>query len=628
MAGYDASIRVNTKVDNSDLREAQKEVDTLTRKLENLRARSAKLEMLGGTEKQFESLGYDAEILEDKLAAASARLEELKKVSGVSDGFEKVEKSSKKLFKTIQSGTKKSNSLLSTFSSRLKGIALSLLVFNWITKGFNAMVNAMKEGFHNLAQYSDEYNASMSALKSQTEQLKNGLAAAFEPIVNMAIPYITQLVYWLNTAADSMAQFLAALQGKSTYTRAKKQVLDYAKSLDTASKSAKGALASFDQLNVLSKNNDTSSSGATTGANAFETAEVESKIALIGDKVNQVIAPLKDSLNNWFTNINFQPLIDSFEGLKKSLEPITNAIGNGLIWLLENVFEPIGSFVFEDALPHFFDMLASAVDACVKVFEVFKPAIEYIWKNVLEPMGKFIGEAFLGVIDAISYAIEQFGELFKEKSDEIQKILEVVAKAIELIWIVGKTTIQLILGALKPFIDAVVNIIKHVIDVLSGLIDFVVGVFTGDWEKAWEGIKDVFKGIWNILVDIVEGALNMIIGGLNNISFDVPDWIPGIGGKHVGFDIEEVSWPRLAKGAVIQGGKPFAAILGDQRYGQTNIEAPLATIQEALQNVMDQNGGNGEINLTVNLDGEIVYKDVVRRDMVYRKQTGNSAFIY
>ena len=86
--------------------------------------------------------------------------------------------------------------------------------------------------------------------------------------------------------------------------------------------------------------------------------------------------------------------------------------------------------------------------------------------------------------------------------------------------------------------------------------------------------------------------------------------------------------PMLADGAVIQGGRPFAAILGDQRYGQTNIEAPLATIQDALQNVMDQNGGNGEINLTVNLDGEVVYKDVVRRDMVYRKQTGNSAFIY
>ena len=188
MANYDASIRVDTKVDNSDLRAVQREVDALTRKLDAVRARSAKLEILGGTEKQFESLGYDAEILEDNLAAASARLEELKKVSAASDGFEKVEKSSKKCFKYIQSGTKKSNGLLSVFGTRLKGIALSLLVFNWITKGFNAMVQTMKEGFQNLAHYSDEYNESMSALKSESAQLKNGLAAAFEPLVNMFIP--------------------------------------------------------------------------------------------------------------------------------------------------------------------------------------------------------------------------------------------------------------------------------------------------------------------------------------------------------------------------------------------------------------------------------------------------------
>ena len=80
MADYDAKVRINTDVDNSDLKLLQKEIDTLTRKLETIREKSSKLEALGGTEKQFESIGYDTELIEDKLASATARMEELKKL--------------------------------------------------------------------------------------------------------------------------------------------------------------------------------------------------------------------------------------------------------------------------------------------------------------------------------------------------------------------------------------------------------------------------------------------------------------------------------------------------------------------------------------------------------------------
>lgn len=98
--------------------------------------------------------------------------------------------------------------------SRLKGIALSLLVFNWITKGFNLMVSSMREGFKNLAQYSDEYNRSMSNLMNSSNQLKNNLAAAFEPIANSILPNIARLIDYLNSAAESFSRFMAVLSGK------------------------------------------------------------------------------------------------------------------------------------------------------------------------------------------------------------------------------------------------------------------------------------------------------------------------------------------------------------------------------------------------------------------------------
>ena len=292
MANYDATIRVGTSVDNSDLIKTQKEINKLMAQLERVRERSDKVEALGGSKKsvsrQLESLGYDAELLEDKLAAATERLETLQNAvsTSTSKGFKKASESGKKFFDTVAKGSKKSSGLLGTIGSRLKGIALSLLIFNWITKAFNAMVSSMKEGFKNLAQYSSDYNAAMSALKSQSAQLKNGLAAAFEPIATTIIPYITQLVAWLNTATDTFARFLAALQGKQTYTKAKKQVIDYAKSLNTAKSAAQGALAAFDSINVLSKNDSGSGAGGeTTGAGAFEEAEVGTGMQGIIDKL-------------------------------------------------------------------------------------------------------------------------------------------------------------------------------------------------------------------------------------------------------------------------------------------------------------------------------------------------------
>ena len=70
-------------------------------------------------------------------------------------------------------------------ATRLKGILLSLLIFNWITKGFNNMVNGMKKGFKNLVLYSEEYNKSISALKSANTQLQNSWAAALRSALLM-----------------------------------------------------------------------------------------------------------------------------------------------------------------------------------------------------------------------------------------------------------------------------------------------------------------------------------------------------------------------------------------------------------------------------------------------------------
>ena len=170
----------------------------------------------------------------------------------------------------------------------------------------------------------------------------------------------------------------------------------------------------------------------------------------------------------------------------------------------------------------------------------------------------------------------------------------------------------------KRNIGIVVDTLK---DIFSGLVKFVSGVFTQDWDTAWEGVKDIFKGIWNGIVSLLESAVNFLIDGvnflfekLNTISFEVPDWIPGIGGESLGFNlspIEPISIPRLAKGTVIPPNREFLAVLGDQKQG-TNIETPLSTMVQAFRTALSDMGYNGEQTAILQVDkdvlGKVVYK--------------------
>jgi len=108
-------------------------------------------------------------------------------------------------------------------------------------------------------------------------------------------------------------------------------------------------------------------------------------------------------------------------------------------------------------------------------------------------------------------------------------------------------------------------------------------------EGGFKTTANVIIGIFNALMSAVTFATNGLGDIFNKMTFSVPDWVPGIGGKKFGFSIPSFLSPKipfLAQGAVLPANKPFLAMVGDQRHG-TNIEAPLSTISEAVSLVMD-----------------------------------------
>lgn len=120
------------------------------------------------------------------------------------------------------------------------------------------------------------------------------------------------------------------------------------------------------------------------------------------------------------------------------------------------------------------------------------------------------------------------------------------------------------------------------------VLTFLTDIVSGVWDSIKGTINKIISGIEKMTNSVISG-LNGMINALNKLSFDVPEWVPNIGGEKFGFHISKipsVSIPRLAKGSVIPPNKEFLAVLGDQKHG-TNIEAPLTTIQEAVALVME-----------------------------------------
>ena len=221
-------------------------------------------------------------------------------------------------------------------------------------------------------------------------------------------------------------------------------------------------------------------------------------------------------------------------------------------------------------------------------------------KNIIDGFGKFFKGVFTGDMKLAVEGIKQIWEGMKQTWNSIVNSIK-DAWNMFITWLQSKS--PLLASIFQTYGKFVSDVYKNIKDILKGVIDFIVGVFTGDWTKAWQGVTEIFKGIWNNIVAIIEAAINFIIDGvnllisaLNTIHVEIPDWVPIIGGKSFGISIplvSQVELPRLAEGAVIPPNREFMAVLGDQKSG-TNIETPLETMVQAFKRAMNESSGRSQ----------------------------------
>ena len=184
----------------------------------------------------------------------------------------------------------------------------------------------------------------------------------------------------------------------------------------------------------------------------------------------------------------------------------------------------------------------------------------------------------------------------------------------------------LIGNVLNAFMANCENYYNAIKQIFSGVIDFVKGVFTGDWELALNGIKNIFSGIFNSflaiakaplngvigLLNIVIDGLNFLIDGLNKVSFDVPDWVPEIGGKKIGINISKSGKvPYMKNGGTLLNGAAIVAEAGPELLLQQNNKTKVIPLNSNSKNTPYDNNlrddNNVEFNSTININNYSKY---------------------
>lgn len=322
-------------------------------------------------------------------------------------------------------------------------------------------------------------------------------------------------------------------------------------------------------------------------------------IGLITEPIIQNQAQLEEALRGLLEVI--QPITtsiadtvrQSMEGIRQlydeKIAPLILAFTEGISEIVNKILEAFNTHilpVLQEASEKFQQINEGSLQPLIKKFLEFagktSECIRQLWTQVLQPF--------------VSWFVENVAPL------------------------IGKG-LSMVVDNFFATVASISEALGYVFDALGGVIDFITGVFTGDWERAWEGIKDIFKGIFNGIISLLEGAvnaivsgINSIIGALNSIRIDVPDWVPELGGKTISFGIapiSRVSLPRLAEGGFVQANTPQLAIIGDNRH-HGEIVAPEDKLQEMVDRAvlmasqMRSNAGDQYLSVMVELLRHII----------------------
>ena len=387
--------------------------------------------------------------------------------------------------------------------------------------------------------------------------------------------------------------------------------------------------------------------GALEQINQVRYNDLDSALQGIGRQMEVSLLPAADAV--------YQSLMDNMPEITEAMEEVSPVIAE----IAEDFADWAGGAI-SDGLPVLVDGIKDFADWAGKAYDKAQPFLSFLWEHkgtvlavaaALRVLGPAIGavttamsmyskaKGFVallqqsGKITQITGAFKAFGSalmgplgiiiavaaaiaLLYKNWDTVKAWLVNFGNTVNQIWtnfsnMVGNAIAAIgqkfpMLGAyLQGWWESIQAAVDNVKAIFQNIIDFISNVFSGNWSAAWQNIVNIFGNLFGMIVNLAKApingvisAINWVISKINSISVTIPDWVPGVGGKTLGFNIPTI--PQLAEGGVATS--PTLAEIGEG--GEPEAVMPLSKLAALLDEYTKkpkptggtdgQEGGDGE----------------------------------
>lgn len=525
------------------------------------------------------------------------------------DNFKK--NAPKKILGALQSIGK---SIVSFFTGIAKTITsiLGPALFLALLTGIGLVVNAVKDitkeiKINDVEQISAQVQYIGNAIKGMVLPVVQAVASVIKRILDYVI-YIGEAWFGLSKFAGNY----------------KKEVKNAGKETKKLNKE----LAKFDEVNVL--NEQKGGGGGSMEIPEYKGMDGEPPkwLQWIVESKDKVIGALKeiyDAVTKWGKPIadGFKQLFGSIwnDAIKPAID-IAIQVWNGFVQVMLELWNEYGQPLLDNIrnfVTSTIELFQSIWDNIIEpIITPFLEMLSWLWEKHLKGLVKEVGAFILTLVNG---ALEIYNEFIEPI---VKALLEQLGPAFAFLG-------NLIVGSLGTALGVIVDVAKAILKVFRGIIDFIVGVFTGKWEKAWNGIKNIFTGVWDGITGIFKGIINLVIdvinsfvAAINKISFDVPDWVPVIGGKKWGFNIPKI--PKLATGGIVDVPRTGVRV-GNAIAGEKGAEGVLPFENADVMQRVGQEIAKWipiNLNITNELDGRILSNrlETIRQNNSFSRNGG------
>ncbi len=380
--------------------------------------------------------------------------------------------------------------------------------------------------------------------------------------------------------------------------------------------------------------------GALEQINQVRYNDLDSALQGIGRQMEVSLLPAADAV--------YQSLMDNMPEITEAMEEVSPVIAG----IAEDFADWAGGAI-SDGLPVLVDGIKDFADWAGKAYDKAQPLLSFLWEHkgtvlavaaALRVLGPAIGavttamsmyskaKGFVallqqsGKITQITGAFKAFGSalmgplgiiiavaaaiaLLYKNWDTVKAWLVNFGNTVNQIWtnfsnMVGNAIAAIgekfpLLGAyLQGWWESIQAAVENVKAIFQNIIDFISNVFSGNWSAAWQNIVNIFGNLFGMIVNLAKApingvisAINWVLSKINSISVTIPDWVPGVGGTTLGFNIPTI--PQLAEGGIATS--PTLAEIGEG--GEPEAVMPLsklaAMLDEWIRKPKPSGGGGG-----------------------------------